>query len=212
MCIRDRDRISKRTDITGMLVHLTKPNESYFNSIDEEKINLRAVDILISILEDSIIEGSTTESGFIVGENPAVCFQGVPLSSITQNIKYEQEKREEGLKKIRYCGIGLAFNKCYVFDNGGRPVFYEQTEKAKNILPEEEHWRIVNTNLPISGPNIIDWTHEREWRIPGNFEFKRKWAHVILYDKMCWDYFHEKCPDNIIEEIFGITILKGILM
>ncbi|MDF2881036.1 MAG: hypothetical protein K0R54_1593 [Clostridiaceae bacterium] len=211
-----QERIANRTDMTGMITHLTKPTEEDLKSIDfkgERELNLNAVDNLIKILIDKKINGSTTQSGFIVGNTPAVCFQDVPMYSLVQNVKYEQLKRKESnFMKVRYCGVGLAFGKFYVFGKGGRPVFYEQTDKAKNILPKEEHWRIVNLQLIPENPNIIDWTHEREWRYPKDFIFETNMTHVILYDSYCWKYFIEKCPPEIMKEIYGITILKSVLM
>ena len=106
----------------------------------------------------------------------------------------------------------MAFGKFYIFDNHGRPVFYEETDKAKQLLPEQEHWRIVNLQLYPRNPKIVDWTHEREWRLPGDFEFRYDYTHVVLYDKACWDYFHKNCPPEIIKSIHGITIIKSILM
>lgn len=212
-----QERISNRTDMTGMLTHLTKPTEEDLKSIDikdETQINLKAVDNLIKILIDKKINGSTTATGYIIGDTPAVCFQDVPMYSLVQNVKYEQSRRiNQNLNKIRYCGIGLSFGKFYVFTKGGRPVFYEDKDKAKIILPKEEHWRIVNLHLISGDPNnIIDWTHEREWRHPNNFIFEVDMAHVILYDINCWRYFQDNCPQEILKDIYGITILKSVLI
>lgn len=211
-----KERIANRTDMTGMLTHLTKPTEEYLNSKDiknENEINLMAVDNLIKILIDKKINGSTTEKGFIVGSVPAVCFQDVPMYSLVQNVKYEQLMRTNGdSKKVRYCGVGLSFGKFYVFTKGGRPVFYEQTANAKSILSKEEHWRIVNLQLIVGNPNIIDWTHEREWRYQNDFTFETNMTHVILYDSRCWKHFQAMCPKEILKDIYGITILKSVLM
>ncbi len=212
-CYQDwKDRISKRADITGMVTHLTKPTEGSLTSNDEDEINLRAIDTLIQILRDKKLTGSVTKKGFIIGNSPAVCFQDVPFHGLIQNVEYEKQQRQKGSNKIRYCGIGLAFGKFYIFDNGGRPVIYEETQKAKQLLPETEHWRIVNFQLYPRNSKIVDWTHEREWRLPGDFEFKYDWTHVVLYDKACWDYFHENCPKDIISSIHGITMIRSILM
>lgn len=210
-----QNRIANRTDMTGMVTHLTKPTEQEINDIsiaNQKDINLKAVDNLIKILMDKKINGSTS-SGFIIGDIPAVCFQEVPMYSLIQNVQYEYLEREKKkTKKIRYCGAGLSFGKFYVFTKGGRPVIYEDKEIMKKLLPKEEHWRIVNTKLICDNPNIIDWTHEREWRCANNFEFELNLAHVILYDMECYQYFYEKCPSEILKEIYGVTILKSVLM
>lgn len=208
-----KDRIVNRTDITGMVTHLTKPRDNTLSLKDEDEINFSAVDSLINILKEKRIHGSTTKSGFIIGRTPAVCFQDVPFYGLIQNVEYEKKLRlTERSHKIRYCGVGLVFSKFYIFGKGGRPVFYEQLEKAKKILPENEYWRIVNYQVLTDNPKIIDWTHEREWRISGDIEFELSLPHIVLYDKACWDYFYERCPNDIIRQIHGITILKSILM
>jgi hypothetical protein len=207
-----KDRIASRSDITGMVTHLTKPPGDT-TGMSEEEIDVLAVRNLIKILEDSVIFGSTTDSGFIVGRTPAVCFQEAPLYGLVQNVEHEYRRRTENpAERRRYCGIGLAFSKWYVFTHGGRPVLYEQTSVAKRILPETEYWRIVNIDLTIGGDACIDWTHEREWRLPGDFNFTRKFAHVVLHDARCWKYFIENCPTEIFHEIYGITVLKSIMM
>ena len=50
----------------------------------------------------------------------------------------------------------------------GRPVIYDKTISAKKYLPENEWWRIVNLDLSDED-RFIDWTHEREWRVPNDF-------------------------------------------
>ncbi|GAB6154734.1 hypothetical protein JCM17380_34840 [Desulfosporosinus burensis] len=207
-----QDRISKRIDITGMVTHLTKPSEGSLTSMDESEINLRAVDTLIKILKEKKIQGSNKEKGFINGDIPAVCFQEVPFFGLVQNVEFEKERRSKGSSKIRYCGVGLSFNKFNVFENCGRPVIYEETERAKQILPENQYWRIVNLELHVGVSKIVDWTHEREWRLPGDFNFRYDLTHVVLYDKACLDYFRKNCSDDIVNAIHGITMLKGILM
>ncbi|ODA42711.1 DUF2971 domain-containing protein [Desulfosporosinus sp. BG] len=208
-----KDRIANRTDITGMVTHLTKPKDITLTTKDENEINFRAVDSLINILKERKIYGSTTQSGFIIGNTPAVCFQDVPFYGLIQNVEYEKELRmTDKSHKIRYCGVGLVFSKFYIFGKGGRPVFYEQTEKAKKILPENEYWRVVNYQVLTGNSKIIDWTHEREWRVPGDIEFELSLPHIVLYDKACWDYFNDMCPEDIIQQVYGTTILKSLLM
>jgi hypothetical protein len=44
------------------------------------------LDVLFEILKDKTIKGSTN-SGYISGSDPAVCFQDAPLNGIAQNIR-----------------------------------------------------------------------------------------------------------------------------
>lgn len=73
-----------------------------------DEINIKAVDNLINILKDKEIHGSTTSSGYIVGNTKAVCFQDTPLYAITQNVEHERQRREK-ISMRSYAIVGLAF-------------------------------------------------------------------------------------------------------
>jgi len=159
-----------RVDITAGLYHLTKPQG-----------NLDSVDVLMKILLEKKLIGSTTNGGYICGQTPAVCFQDIPLYSVAQNVYYEQELQNQHGAKIRYEGTGLAFGKFFIYKNGGRPVVYDKLDDAKRYLPADQWWRIVN--LDLASDKLIDWTHEREWRVPGNLTFE---LHVRLLGSRCF--------------------------
>ncbi|MGV8979910.1 DUF2971 domain-containing protein [Clostridium sp.] len=198
-----RNRIAERNDLTGTLVHLTKP-------ANIEGVNLIALDVLIKILKDKCIEGSTTESGFICGNRKAICFQDAPLYSLTQNIYYEQKLlKSDKNKKIRYYGYGLLFDKPYIYNKNGRPVIYDKTDDAKGYLPDKEWWRIVNLDLSNAG-RYIDWTHEREWRVPDLFKFELSEVVVLVPNDRSYKEFHKRCDKDIIDKIRSVINL-GVL-
>lgn len=172
-------RSASRSDITGQVTHLTKRTK------DEH-----AIEVLIKILRGRTLTGSTTGSGFIVGNTPAVCFQESPLYSICQNYQYEAKVAKENNKEARYSAFGLMFQKDYIYNKGGRPVLYEDTDFAKGILPEDQWWRIVRFDLSNSD-NIIDWTHEREWRIPNSFKFDISKVTIIVPNPENYRMFYE---------------------
>lgn len=213
------NRIASRSDLTGRLTHLTKPDSSIdLSGKSIQDFNVFAVDNLIKILSEEIIVGSG-KSGFIVGEERAVCFQDIPLYGLIQNVKHEEQRRFENPKeKLRYCGVGLSFVKPELYSkHNARPVIYEQTNKAKDFLLKDEWWRIVSLDHAQIGDlmyKIIDWTHEREWRVKGDLKFNvgDDRVHIILYDPECVTYFLNKCPKEIINELSGITTLTSILM
>lgn len=180
-------RISKRSDISGMVTHLTKPKRNNLSNLDEWEINQLAIDNLISILKEQKIKGSVTSNGFIIGDKPAVCLQDAPLYGIIQNVEYEKQfRKEKGFSKLRYCGIGLTFGKPYIYTKGGRPVIYDESHIAKRYLPKDEHGRIVryNINFMDESQTHVDWTHEREWRVPNLIDFELNLCHVVLYDSI----------------------------
>ncbi|HFK1791175.1 TPA: DUF2971 domain-containing protein [Bacillus pacificus] len=199
-------RIKYRSDLGGYLYHLTKPEEN-----EDGKIIMSALDRLLKIIKERKLNGSSTKSGFIMGSKKAICFQDAPIHGIVQNIVHEQDFRKELGNKVRYRGIGLAFPKTYIFKSGGRPVFYEKKEIAKNILPKDEWWRIVNLDLS-QNDNIIDWTHEKEWRLPENeFHFDLSEAVVLLPNRTMYQEFIEECPLDSLKEIEGIVQLGPLM-
>jgi len=147
------------TWVSSLITHLTRGTGTE-----------SAIQVLLRILSEETIKGSTA----VVGDRPAVCFQDAPLVGLAQNIRFERE-RQEGGDRLRYERVGVTFGKVYAFGLGARPVLYENTESAKAFLPADQRWRIVRLDLSDE-KNIIDWTHEREWRAPGDFHFSRSHA------------------------------------
>jgi hypothetical protein len=147
-------RVRSRVDISSQVAHLTRGAESNGSKMS-------ALQVLIKILRERTIRGSTTASGFIVGARSAVCFHDAPAYSLCQNIDFERFlTREEGLTRMRYEALGLMFPKPYAYDRGARPVFYERTELAKQMLPPDEWWRIVGFDMSDADA-FIDWTRAR---------------------------------------------------
>lgn len=169
----------------------------------------------MKILKEQRLEGSTTESGFISGKIPAVCFQDIPLHSVCENILYEQSlKREKKAVNYRYTGFGLRFSKEYIFRKGGRPVIYDIKNQAKEYLNPEDYWRIVNLNLS-DNQNIVDWSHEREWRVPGNLEFELSEVEVLIHDYKSYKKFIRLCRQyqekDILYEIKSVIVMPSLL-
>lgn len=192
-------RLRQRSDISGYITHFTKEQKS-----------LSVIDVLVKILNERKIIGSTTDSGFIIGSNKAVCFQDAPLYGLSQNLLHEQYNRPELGSKVRYKPCGLAFSKIYAFKKGARPVIYEQKSIAKKVLPESDWWRIVNFDLNDED-NIIDWTHEREWRIKGDFDFEIEETFVYLVNNNMYKLFLKKAGGDLIKQIKGIVVLDPVL-
>ncbi len=186
-----RDRISRRSDFTSRITHLTKGDT-------EEK----AFENLLSILENKKLNGGI---GYVNGDIPVVCFQETPLGSIAENLLYEKYLRDEkSSKKNRYMAFGLRFQKIIIYSNGGRPVIYGDTQELKDILPEKEYWRIEDMKL-TDQHNIVDWSHEREWRIKNELSFEYDQTEVIVPTREYYKALVSCCEENN-----RIDILKGI--
>mgnify|MGYP003291351292 CR=1 FL=1 len=196
-----RNRIVRRSDFSCDLTHLTKANGK--NS---------SLDVLVKILKDKKLVGG---SGFVCDYKPVVCFQDIPLSSLSENILYEQLLHKQNPKQpCRYDAFGLRFSKTYVYKKGGRPVIYEATKTAKEFLPKNEYWRIVKLDLS-DDKNVVDWTHEREWRVKGNLEFEWSDVEIILSQEHSLQQFIKKCKENniegVLDEVKGIITLKSLI-
>jgi len=163
-----KNRIAERSDMCTGVVHLTRETES-----------MSVGQVLLKILLDKKLIGSSPNKSFICGSVKAVCFQDTPLYSLGQNVFFEQKmRRQDKLYKLRYQAFGVAFPKDYLFNKGARPVIYEKTDFAKDFLPKNQWWRIVRLDLSNNNA-FVDWTHEREWRLPGDLEFDLSEATIV---------------------------------
>lgn len=192
-----RKRISERTDMAARITHLTRGEDS------EE-----AFENLWKILVDRKLIGSDN-SGFINGKKKAVCLQELPLSAIAENLMYEKTLGD----KIRYSPFGVRFHKGFIYRKGGRPVIYEDRDVMKSLLPEDEYWRIVDLKLSDIEA-YIDWTHEREWRVPNELKFGYGNIEVIVKSGKYYRLFVERCIEenrkDILTGIHGIITLDSV--
>jgi NADH:ubiquinone oxidoreductase subunit len=195
------NRFAGRSDLSTNLVHLTKERDS-----------ASAMDVLFEILETGYIKGSNS-SGFINGSTPAVCFQDVPLTAVCQNCWYEQKYLEKKHKKDRYEPIGFLVRKEEVYNQKGRPVIYDNVSEAKKYLKTEDYWRIVNLDLSDNN-NIIDWTHEREWRVPHKFDLSLSDTILLFTNEGCTRDFISRCEEKGVtwhRDVAGIVTLSALL-
>lgn len=197
-------RLADRVDMCAGLVHLTRESE-----IGD------TFAVMIKILTGQKLLGSTTDKGFICGDRKAVCFQDAPIYSICQNTFYEQKQREaDSNYKLRYRAVGLVFPKDYLFAKGARPVIYEQTQIAKQFLPADQWWRIVCLDLS-NEESFIDWTHEREWRLPGDLEFELAQTTLVAIDnkdvKRITTAYKKITDKDLRDELRGIVTLRDVL-
>lgn len=192
-------RIIQRADMSSRITHLTR-------GIDNDD----AFEKLWKILIEKKLIGSTNK-GFISGERRAVCLQESPLSAIAENLLYEQTLND----RIRYSPFGIRFHKGFIYNRGGRPVIYENRDVMMNMLPKEEYWRIVDMKLSDS-ESYIDWSHEREWRVPGDLKFGYKNIEVIVYSDLYYRKLVKRCitreKEDILTKIHGIVTLNSIYM
>ena len=190
------DRSILRSDMTVRATHLTK------GATDDE-----AFEKLWTILIEKKLRAGT---GYVIGDIPVCCFQDVPLIAIAENLRYEEGSN---VGPVRYSPFGIRMNKVKLYEKWGRPVFYGKTEEMKQVIPKGEHWRLVKLNLEDS-KNIIDWTHEREWRVKGDLNFEYDEIEVLVKNNSYYKQFVSKCISedrlDILSDINGIIPLYSV--
>lgn len=190
-----RKRIVKRNDMVVRVTHLTKGQS-----------NDEAFERLWKILVDKKLNGG---NGYVSGDRKVVCFQDIPLNALAENLMYEKALDD----KVRYSPFGIRFSKPFIYQKGGRPVIYENSKKMKLLLPSTEYWRIVDFNLD-NRESCIDWSHEREWRVPDELVFDYKDVEVIVKNEKYYRMFVQRCIEkertDILTKICGITTLVSV--
>jgi len=81
-------------------------------------------------------------------------------------------------------------------------------------LHESEWWRIVHMNL-TDNKNMVDWSHEREWRLKGDLNFELKELTLLTIElsslKPIILKYKSSFGVDIRDEIKGIVTLKNVL-
>ena len=163
-----------RSDIAKNLIHFTKGRDLQ-----------DAYQTLKLILRDRRLVASAR---LVRGASPCICFSEAPLGAL-----------EHGLINntgfTRYAPLGLMFSKSQIFASGGRPVIY-QPEAEFSLLPKSLRWRHVR--FEPTGQPLIDFTWEREWRLPvADFRFEFSDVTVVLPDAAFRDQFvHEAALES----------------
>ncbi len=174
-----------RPDFSNYLAHFTKDSE--LSSNDESNPvwsykDMNAQEKLISILESKVIKASSMPWT----NARAVCFTECPWSSLIAHTQ-------------KYSAYGIGFSKKIVYAKNGGPVYYMRPDHydeqmqgngfVKHVLP------FITPFAPIYSPTkiketfsqTVDYSHEREWRVPHDFPFNYKDISFIIlndYDDM----------------------------
>lgn len=154
----------QRSDISRSVIHFTRERIEYKPSADvmeplEIEKTVSAFEVLKEIMKSGTIKGSGN-AGYVKGKKKAVCLSEIPLSAIRDFASPPSDKN------ARYRYYGIALSKKAVFALGGRPVIY-LPDSENSWIPDEEKWRQVRYEF-----GEVDWTHEREWRIPSDLDLK----------------------------------------
>jgi hypothetical protein len=181
----------RRPDFNQSLVHLTRERVER-PSFPETGVTrvVQPFDVLKEILTLGTLRASNT---YIKGTRSVVCLSEMPLSVIHHFADPPNETNEK--KKYRF--YGLAFSKQTIFGAGGRPVIYLPDADA-GWIPDDQKWRHVRYEI-----GSIDWTHEREWRVPDDLDLtKLPGCYALVWS-------HSEVQE--LEKVVTAAPLRGIL-
>ncbi|MCA9229106.1 MAG: hypothetical protein KDA57_00530 [Planctomycetales bacterium] len=174
-----------RPDLSNYLAHFTKGRPG--------KPALR-------ILEEILSSKRLLASNLPWTNLPAVCFTECPWTSLLAHSK-------------QYSPFGIGFAKPRVFAAGGGPAYYVRADHYKKqnwkkhvhtfVTPFWPKYRPASLKTDALGGKTIDYSHEREWRVPHDFVFEYSHVEFVIlnsYDDMA--KFSKDLKDQIGREKF----------
>lgn len=112
--------------------------------------------ILGKILSSGELRGSSI---WTYGKD-AICFTEAPIHEFNAIFALASIASDE-TQRPRYEPYGVAVSKTWLYERGGRPVIYDHPDSL-NEYPDSLRYRFC----PYDPPNAVDFTWEREWRVP----------------------------------------------
>jgi hypothetical protein len=158
---RDWERIREaRPDITDWVIHWTRARTAegnYESAFSVLQSILRCGYLKPSFAPRTSVTVRGLHSNTIQGPYAAVCFTDQPLSSFVQSCN---------ALASRYSPYGIALEKGNLFEYGGRPAIYGDTNLLTRLNNEDKYFWVRYNPVPNPqyGNYPLDWTHEREWR------------------------------------------------
>lgn len=177
-----------RPDLSNYLAHFTNDGKN------EKGDTIPAFENLVSILKEKKIRASSMPWT----NSLAVCFTECPWTSLIDHAR-------------RYSPYGVGFDKGRVFAAGGAPAYYVRCD-----FWETQGWRGDKMKDAFATPfwpaytppalkkkyspfdKTVDYSHEREWRIPHDFWFEYdQIAFVIVNSYQDMAAFPKDLKDHI---------------
>lgn len=151
----------------------------YLTHLIRGRSDEESYDTLLKILEKGFLRASFSKRNncdTVKGNQKVVCFQDTSFDAMQEIITGEKWlDREQGYREF-----GIQMPKEILFYNGARPVIYDKANEIMGLIDESIYWRVVNLDLNIATWQYVDWTHEHEWRIPGDVTITRFPFKVIV--------------------------------
>lgn len=186
-----------RPDFSEYVAHFTTNRNPYGLNVSPGSAELSAIatltayERLVSILEDKTVKATPMPWT----NRLAAAFTECPWGSLLRHAE-------------RYSAFGVGFRKAHLFWQRGGPAIYL---KPDLFLQQHEHheaaggppdsgfaaaiWAFVTPFVPVYAPPsyrssywdgkppVLDFTPEREWRVPGNFTFEYTDIEFVVVEK-----------------------------
>ena len=181
----------KTADYSPYVVHFSKSRRFTTENLIKESdplypfLKASAFEKLLSILKSKIIYGSPMP--YLPTAPQAVCFTECIWDSLVDLAE-------------RYSPYGVVLLKRVVFKKGGGPALYVRGDTLKsmgNQIPDQLEALVApfDPEAVLVLGNVLDWLHEREWRLPGNLEFEDNEIEYIIVNS--------SDDENKVVETFG---------
>ena len=147
-----------RRDLGNLLFHFTRGLEPKWIVTQGHRINVgvTASHVLGKILNSGKLCGS---AAWTYGKS-TICFTEAPIHEFNSIFALSSIASND-TQRPRYEPYGVAVSKAWLYERGGRPVIYDHPD-AFETYPDSLRFRFC----PYDPSNAIDFTWEREWRIP----------------------------------------------
>ena len=168
-----------RPDFSDYLAHFTTNRAPISKSAENPTAHVKnnsAFERLVSILNSKSILASRLPWN----NREAVCLTECPWGSLLDHAK-------------RYSPFGIGFNKAFIFATGGGPAYYVRADHYQEQNWDEKIHTFVTPFWPpyrprklrengVLGNKDIDYSHEREWRVPHSLTFEYSHVEFIVLD------------------------------
>lgn len=179
-----------RPDFSNYVVHFTKDSNPLSTQTGDAELDrirkMNASERLTSILKEGRIKATTMPWT----NKHAVCFTECTWGSLLFHAQ-------------RYSRFGIGFHKAHLFASGGAPAIYlppglmehQKSHTGGSTLPFDPRlYAFVTPFAPPYAPRKyledfwagrkpVDYSHEREWRVPHDFVFKPNEVEFVIVDK-----------------------------
>lgn len=148
------------------------------------------LETLLNILHDRRLIASSTGYFRHTHHTKAVCFADLTTRGLLRHSK-------------SYSPFGIAFLKEIIFERGGAPVLYIREDLIRNSMADEIKPFVTKLNL-----QNFDFHHEREWRVPCDFEFNYNQIAILYAPTRYHNQIREEFPQ--IKNIYDLDLLQLI--